>query len=74
MLCIVFSSSSRHITFFTFRKAESGSSTFTAEQSVVGAFFLGFGEQTGAYSHLLLGLHLLPLHSMQRTITSLEAL
>lgn len=70
----VLGSSSRHVTFPAFRKAESGGSTFTAEQSVVGASFFGFGEQTEAFSHLLLGLHLLPLHGVQRTITSLEAL
>lgn len=66
--------SSQHITFPAFRKAESSSSTFTAEQSVVGASRFGFGEQRGAFSHLLLGLHLLLLYGVQRNITSLEAL
>jgi len=66
----VLGSSSRHITFPAFRKAESSGSTFTAEQSG----FLGLRSRQGLFSHLLLGLHLLPLHGVQRTIASLEAL
>lgn len=54
----VFHGSVRHITLPALRKAESGGSTFTAEQPVVGASFLGLGEQGGGFSHLLLGLHL----------------